>query len=139
MWFTPVIVGTQSEVQGGTNGTLRPNLVPGASLTPTATCPSARGIVWFNQCAFAAPPSDQYGDAGRNSIIGPGTILFDMAMTKVFPLADNRMLEFRINASNVFNHANFSAIDTNLNSPTFGLVTSAGSMRTIHVQARFRF
>src|SRR6185437_15052175 len=70
--FTPVIVGTQSEVEGGTNGTLRPNLVSGASLTPTATCPSARGIVWFNQCAFAAPPSDQYGDAGRNSIIGPG-------------------------------------------------------------------
>jgi hypothetical protein len=54
-------------------------------------------------------------------------------------MAEGRMLEFRINASNVFNHPNFSSIDTNLNSPTFGLVTSAGSMRTVQMQARFRF
>ena len=30
--------------------------------------------------------SGQYGNAGRNSIEGPGEVEFDMAMTKVFPL-----------------------------------------------------
>jgi hypothetical protein len=135
--FTPVIVGDQAEVSGGTNGTLRPDVVGAANLGgPIFT---ARGIQWFNTSAFTTPAAGQYGDAGRNSIVGPGTILFNMAMTKVFPMAEGRMLEFRINASNVFNHPNFSSIDTNLNSPTFGLVTSAGSMRTVQMQARFRF
>src|SRR6185312_244376 len=135
--FTPVIVGSETEVGGGTNGTLRPDVIGTAALPGPMT--TARGIEWFNPLAFATPPAGQYGDAGRNSFVGPGTILFDMAMTKVLPLADSRMLEFRITASNVFNHPNFSAIDANLNSPTFGLVTSAGSMRTVQLQARFRF
>jgi trimeric autotransporter adhesin len=135
--FTPVIVGNETEVGGGTNGTLRPDVIGNVALAgPVFT---SRGIQWFNTAAFQAPAAGQYGNAGRNSIVGPGTILFDMAMTKVFPMAEGRMLEFRINASNVFNHPNFSTIDTNFNSPTFGLVTGAGSMRTVQLQARFRF
>ena len=135
--FTPVIVGSETEVNGGTNGTLRLNVNgPVALSNPIIT---ANGIQWFNTGAFSPPAPGEYGDAGRNSIIGPGSVLFDMAMTKVFPMAEGRMLEFRISSSNVFNHPNFSTIDTNFNSPTFGFVTGAGSMRTVQLQARFRF
>ena len=64
---------------------------------------------------------------------------FDMAMTKVFPLKENRFFEVRMSATNVFNHPEYTAIDTVVNSPTFGRVISVGAMRTVLMTARFRF
>ncbi|MGC2449741.1 MAG: carboxypeptidase regulatory-like domain-containing protein, partial [Candidatus Sulfotelmatobacter sp.] len=133
--FTPRFLGDSSEIERGTNGTLRPNLVPGESVS--ISDPSI--AQWFNTAAFVAPATGQYGDARRNSIIGPGTIAFDMAFTKVVPIKESRILEFRAQATNIFNHANYSAIDTVVNSPTFGRVTAVGSMRQITMTARFRF
>src|SRR5579871_4532884 len=52
---------------------------------------------WFNTAAFVAPPTDQngntlqYGNARRNSIIGPGSHVADMAFTKLFPLKESRV------------------------------------------------
>jgi hypothetical protein len=94
---------------------------------------------WFNTAAFVAPTGCAYGDARRNSIIGPGSTVFDMAFTKIFPLKEARTLEFRAQATNIFNLVNYSSIDTNLNSPTFGRVTAAGGMRQFTMTARFRF
>ena len=62
-----------------------------------------------------------------------------MAFTKVIPLGDVRMLEFRAQATNIFNTPQFAAIDTNVNSPSFGQVISVGAMRRFTMQARFRF
>jgi len=73
------------------------------------------------------------------AFVGPGSKVFDMAFTKIFPLKEARVLEFRAQATNVFNLVNYSSIDTNLNSPTFGRVTAAGGMRQITLTARFRF
>jgi hypothetical protein len=133
--FTPHFVNIASEVNGGTNGTLRPNLVPGQSVQ--ISNPSI--FRWFNPAAFVTPPAGQYGDARRNSIIGPPTHGFDMAFTKVVPLRESRTLEFRAQATNVFNIPNYSSIDTSVTSPTFGRVTAVGAMRQITMTARFRF
>jgi trimeric autotransporter adhesin len=133
--FTPHFVDTANEINGGTNGTLRPDLVPGQSIQL-----SHRSVgEWFNTAAFVAPPTGQYGNARRNSIIGPGSKVFDMALTKVVPLNEGRTLEFRAQATNVFNIPNYSSIDTNLNSITFGHVTAVGAMRQLTMTARFRF
>jgi hypothetical protein len=48
-------------------------------------------------------------------------------------------LELRLSSNNVFNHANFTSIDTTLGSPTFGQVVAAGAMRTTQITARYRF
>jgi hypothetical protein len=133
--FTPRFVGDANEVNGGTNGTLRPNLVPGQMVqlgSPTIA-------EWFNTAAFIAPPAGQYGNAGRNSIIGPPTHVFDMAFTKIVPLKEARVLELRAQATNIFNIPNYTSIDTSIISPTFGRVTGVGSMRQVTVTARFRF
>jgi hypothetical protein len=122
-------------VNGGTNGTLRPNLVPGQSVS----LPHPSAAEWFNTAAYVAPATGTYGDVRRNSINGPGSKVFDMAFTKIFPLKEARVLEFRAQATNIFNLVNYSSIDTNLNSPTFGRVTAAGAMRQFTVTARFRF
>jgi len=86
-----------------------------------------------------APPAGQYGDARRNSIVGPGTKVFDMAFTKIIPLKETRGLEIRAQVTNIFNMPNYSSIDSVVNSPTFGRVTAVGSMRQITMTARFRF
>ena len=146
--FTPRVLG--ADVRSGTTGTIRANLVPGVPVS----VPNPSIHEWFNTAAFQAPPSLAdcnnsavnplglpcvYGDARRDSIVGPGSLLFDMAATKVFPMAEGRMLEFRASASNVFNRPQYSSIDTTLNSPTFGRVIAVGAMRTITLTARFRF
>jgi hypothetical protein len=133
--FTPRLLGDVDDVNAGTNGTLRANLVPGQSVS-LANHSIAE---WFNTAAFAAPPAGQYGNARRNSIVGPGSKVFDMAFTKIVPLKESRTLEFRAQATNIFNIPNYSSIDTTVNSPTFGRVTAVGAMRQFTMSARFRF
>ena len=62
-----------------------------------------------------------------------------MAWTKLFPLRESRVLEFRAQATNVFNTPQYASIDTSYTSPTFGRVISVGAMRAITMSARFRF
>jgi hypothetical protein len=135
MFFTPNVLGNFDDVNRGTNGILRADVVPGAPVT----VPNPSIAEWFNTAAFVVPPAGQYGDARRNTIEGPGEVVFDMAFNKLIPLKESRTLELRASASNVFNHPNFAAIDTTVNSPTFGEVIGTGAMRTITMTARFRF
>jgi hypothetical protein len=46
-------------------------------------------------------------------------------------------LQFRLN--NVLNNVNYAAVDTNVNSPTFGQVLSVRPMRSAQANLRFRF
>jgi trimeric autotransporter adhesin len=121
-------------VSQGVNGTQRADVVPGQ----TVALPNPSIAEWFNTAAFVAP-TGAFGDARRNSIEGPGSRLFDMSFTKIFPLSETRFLELRAQFSNVFNTPQYSGIDTVVNSPTFGRVISVGPMRSLLLTARFRF
>jgi hypothetical protein len=132
--FTPRVLGSFSDVNRGTNGTLRADVTGQPVALPNPTVAE-----WFNTAAFVVPPAGQFGDAGRDTIIGPGSVLFDMALTKVIPVAESRMLEVRAQATNIFNTPQFTAIDTTVNSPSFGRVVAAGPMRTMQLVMRFRF
>ncbi|HTM87145.1 MAG TPA: TonB-dependent receptor [Terriglobales bacterium] len=134
MPFTARVLGSFTDVNRGTNGTLRADLTGQSSSLANPTVGE-----WFNTAAFVAPPAGQYGNAGRNTIIGPSTILFDMAMTKVIPMGEARILEVRGQATNVFNTPQFTVIDTTVNSPSFGRVTAAGNMRQMQLTLRYRF
>jgi len=132
--FTPRILGNTLNVSQGVNGTQRADVVPGQPVT----VPDPLIAEWFNTAAFVAP-SGVFGDARRNSIEGPGSRLFDMSFTKIFPLSETRFLEFRAQFSNVFNTPQYVGIDTVINSPTYGRVISVGPMRSLQLTARFRF
>jgi len=132
--FTARVIGAFSDVARGTSGSLR------ADYNGAPISISDPGVTeWFNTAAFSIPPSNQFGTAGRNTIEGPGTVLINFALAKTIPLKDMMAFEIRAEASNVFNHANFSGIDTTVNSPTFGQVISVGSMRKLQIYTRFRF
>ena len=133
--FSPRIFGSTTDLSRGADGSLRPNVVPGQSIQ--VSDPSIGE--WFNTAVFVAPAPGQFGDAGRNIIAGPGTIDFDLAFSKTIQMKEMQNLEMRISFSNIFNHANFTGIDTTLGSPTFGHVISVGSMRKAQLIARYRF
>jgi len=132
--FTPRVVGAFTDVAAGVNGTLRANYT-GAPIH--LDDPSVGRF--FNTAAFVAPPPGQFGNARRNSIIGPGGVTVDFALNKSVPLKDTYALNFRMQVSNLLNHANYSAIDTVVNSPSYGRVTSVGTMRRIQFNTQFRF
>jgi hypothetical protein len=57
-------------------------------------------------------------------------------------LAESKSLQFRIEAFNVFNHAQFfgpQAVDGNISSSTFGQVVSAAAPRLLQASAKFIF
>jgi hypothetical protein len=152
LYFTPRVLGNSLDIGRGVSGSLRANAT-GAPLSisnPTT-------LEWFNTAAFCSPASgvgsntpgsgntcanptgSSFGDAGRNTIEGPGQITFDMNLAKIITIKESRALELRIQAANVFNTAHFAAINTIVNSLTYGEVTSVGNMRRVTLLARFRF
>jgi trimeric autotransporter adhesin len=142
LYFTPSILGGSVDIARGVSGSQRANVVPGQSISianPTA-------LEWFNTAAFCVPgvtcvnpTGSTFGDAGRNTIEGPGSIIINMSINRSIPIKESRNLDLRFTANNVFNHVNYAAINTAVNSQAFGEVTSVGNMRRITVQARFRF
>jgi len=140
--LTPAYQAGVEDVTNGTAGTQRPNRVPGVSVTKGAGSLTE----WFNPAAFTQPPSDSTtpnciscGNVSRNSVAGPGTIQNNMSLSKTMQLGGTRSAEIRATANNVFNTVQYSGVDTNAASPSFGQVTSAASMRTFQFTARYRF
>jgi len=132
--FTARILGSVSDVSKGLNGTLRANYngEPISVSDPTS-------LLFFNTSAFSIPAPGTFGNAGRNTIIGPGTSSMNLGLTKNITFNQTRGLSIQVLASNVFNTVQFATIDTYVNSPTFGQVTSVRPMRRIQLLFRFRF
>jgi hypothetical protein len=96
--------------------------------------------LFFNTLAFAVPPPGRFGNAGRNTIPGPGTQLLNASLRKGFRLDDrNRRLEFRWMVDNLLNHPNWSSLGTVVNSVTFGRITGVRSMRRMEFSLRIAF
>ena len=97
---------------------VRPNVVG----NPNLSSPSL--AQWFNTSAFAIPAAYSLGNAGRTFGEGPGAINLDASILKDFSIRERTVLQFRVEALNFLNHANFANPDTRQGSPTFGQITS---------------
>jgi hypothetical protein len=132
--FTARILGDIRDVGSGVNGTLRANYNGAAIAIADPTVAQ-----FFDTGAFSIPLPGTYGNAGRNTIIGPGTSVMNLGLTRNVSLGQTRGLSIQLLANNVFNTVQFAAIDTVVNSPTFGQVTAVRPMRRIQVLTRLRF
>jgi len=82
------------------------------------------GNFYFDPTVFSQnPPTSGYG-LSRNFFRGPGRTNLDLALAKTTTIKENLKLEFRVEAFNLLNHAEFANPDTNLFSSTFGQITS---------------
>jgi TonB dependent receptor len=148
-------IGAVSEVRSGTplspieltNNTgsfsdgVRPNLVGDPNL-PGGRSQSQQLLEWFNVNAFAAPASFTFGNAGRTFGEGPGAMNLDTSLLKDIRVAERVALQFRAEALNVLNHANFANPDTRRGSPTFGQITSlmpGNQARTLQLGLHLQF
>ncbi len=93
---------------------------------------SARSVhEWFNINAFSNPGSEQYGNAGRNILFGPGTRELDASLEKNFAVTEHKRFEFRAEAFNLPNHPLLDVPNNTLGSPNSGTITTAGSDTTL--------
>jgi hypothetical protein len=110
------------------------------------------GTAYFSIPTFTAGPA--FPNQGtlvpvsgvqRNSLNGPNYMDADMTATKAFGIPNNKILgesavvDFRVDAYNVFNQTNLQAVATAIDSPSFGQAQSALGSRTVELQARFSF
>jgi hypothetical protein len=118
-------------------GTYRPNLV-GDPKTPDGE--------WFNYLNPAAvviiptAESNPFGNAGRNTVTGPGLYQTDLGLHKAFPLPkEGWSLEFRAEFFNLTNHTNFGTPEGNRSSNNFGTITSTAPPRQVQFALRLGF
>ncbi|MET0166162.1 MAG: carboxypeptidase regulatory-like domain-containing protein, partial [Vicinamibacterales bacterium] len=94
---------------------------------------------WFNTAAFAQPAIGADGTAGRNIVEGPGYRNVDLGVFRDIRFGETT-LQFRIEATNVFNIVNLTNPGTSLNAPaTFGKIRSARDMRRMQLGVRLSF
>jgi len=132
---TPIDVTSGVNTAGvATSGPQRPDLVPGV---PIYLDNDNDPTTYLNPAAFALPAPGSFGNLGRGLIRGPGIKNLDASLSKNWRFGEHYNVQFRAEAFNIFNHANFIQADptlafqNNQNDPNFGHVTN-GSFGTLN-------
>jgi hypothetical protein len=116
----------------GVTGTIRPQYT-GAPLY------SAPAGLFLNPDAYVAPASGEWGNAGRDSIRGPGQFTLNASLGRTFRVSDRLNLDVRADSTNALNHVNFTTWNTTINSAQFGSPAAANAMRSMQLTLRLRF
>jgi hypothetical protein len=132
-----VTSGKDTNLNGNTND--RPNLVGNPNISGSRSR-SETINEFFNTDAFAALPAGQlYGTAGRNILVGPGAVDWDISAFKSFAVTERQSVQFRADIFNLFNQVNLGNPNTTLTSANFGKITSAGSPRICQFALKYIF
>ncbi|MGB8031817.1 MAG: carboxypeptidase-like regulatory domain-containing protein [Terracidiphilus sp.] len=100
------------------------------------------GAAVFDASQFTLPALGTMGNARRRFFSGPGMGNLDATLSRNFLVRENRALEFRAEAFNLFNHAQFfgaAAVEGNISSGSFGQAVSAMPPRLMQLALRYRF
>jgi trimeric autotransporter adhesin len=113
--------------------------VSGTGITGTLRPDAAVARPSLNASAYRAPAPGRWGNAGRNSIAGPGQFSLNASLGRTFRWGDRFNIDLRTEATNVLNHVTFSGWNTIISSSQFGLPTRANPMRSLQTNVRLRF
>jgi hypothetical protein len=104
---------------------------------------------WFNTEAFLPPErmvQGQFGNSGKNILIGPGFEQWDIAVMKNFRIKERANIQFRAESFNIWNHASFTGINTTVRFgangqpiQNYGAVTGAGPGRVLEFGLKLMF
>jgi hypothetical protein len=94
---------------------------------------------FLNPAAVAAPAPGQWGNAGRNSMTGPGQFSMGASLSRAFRLTDRFTLNLRVEANNPLNHPVVTQLNTTVTNPLFGLPLGVNAMRTVSTNLRLTF
>jgi hypothetical protein len=116
----------------------RPNLVGNPNL-PGGRSRGQEVQEYFNTTAFVPNAIGQFGNTGRNILIGPGYADVDFGLFKNIPVTERLSLQFRTEAFNLFNRPNFDAPVSTLSSPGFGQIQTAEPAREFQFALKLIF
>ena len=119
--FTPQI-GSNRSGDGDTRNPDRPNLNP-AFTGPVIT---GNPNQWYNPAAFLLPAFGTWGNLGRGTYRGPGLATVDLSLFKGISISERMNLQFRAEAFNLLNHANYGTPNATVFSS--GIVNSSAGL-----------
>ena len=146
-----VTTGTDRSLTGLNND--RPvQVLPNYSAT-NHSCSGAPCYLFLNAAAFTPNPIGSTGNVGRDAVRGPGTVSFDIALTRFFRITERLQLEARGESFNLINHTNFvgaiqgagtasasaTTMNTNLSSSSFGKALAAFDPRIMQLVLKLHF
>jgi len=93
------------------------------------------------QVLLQSPLPGTRGNSGQRSVEGPGVWRFDANIAKSVKVSETKTLQFRLDATNVFNHPDPATPILDVNNANFGLITGVNAKSTLHrqFQAQLRF
>ena len=95
---------------------------------------------WFNALAFSTPSPYTFGNAGRNTVYGPGQQTLDAALARKLTLSEKASLHLRLEAFNSLNKVNLGTPNRFVNTAQFGTITESSTPgRQIQLSARLSF
>ena len=97
------------------------------------------GRKWFDTTAFSIPTAATFGNAGRNTLSGPGYWNLDLSLSKRFNITERFRAELRGEAFNLTNTPHFNNPTSALDSTQFGEVRSAFGERQIQLGIKLLF
>jgi outer membrane receptor protein involved in Fe transport len=114
---------------------------------PDVTCDPNDGpkttSQYFDTSCFAlqslAQTGERPGNAGRNTVRGPGFHRTDLSIFKNFDFAERHRIQVRIEAFNVWNQARFGQPNGTFGAMAFGQITSAEDGRIIQLGLKYSF
>jgi hypothetical protein len=128
------------QLTGGQSGNALPNANNRPDQVGSVSYPHTVGE-WFNTASFTMPAVGSFGDAGHNSLRGPGRDNWNISLFKSFVLSETRgsRLEIRVESFNTWNHTEFNQVSNGLGSSNFGQVTSAFDPRVFQLGGKIYF
>jgi len=129
------VITTANTTNSFPAGSLRPNLLRGASLSSDQRTVSR----WFDTSAFANPGPLTFGNSPRSGLRGAPVVTTDATIEKNFRIAESWTLDVRAEFYNLFNHAIFNVPGFTFGAADFGVVSSARPPRTAQLAARLSF
>jgi hypothetical protein len=143
----------QGVLDGNSAVSGRPDMVGKPNKASAASGPihNNNGIKpWFNTAAYApvcptvggvttCPTGARPGDSHPGSVRGPGLWRADLSLFKNFKFTEHIRLQFRAEATNVFNHTNPDGMSTSFTSSLFGKITSYRDPRILQLGLKLYF
>ncbi len=134
-----VLSGTDPALTGTSNQ--RPNVIGNPVLSPDRSR-EQRILAWFDRTMFAPAATGQFGDAGRNALIGPGQAVMNAGVFRTFklPIREGVKVQFRFEFFNITNRVNLGQPNATLSAgANMGRITSAGEARVIQFACKVAF
>ena len=135
--YTPaaqfVVSGINQDFRGANN--YRPNVIGDIYGDKNSV------TTYLNKTNVVIPtdPSHPFGNAERNTVRAPTFFQVDFVASKDFTLHGSTKMQFRIEAFNLFDRANFRAPSTNRSSSAFGTITSTWDARQVQLGLKLMF